>query len=126
MESGGLAALLCASLAARCSRRRSSNFLERPGTARRRESECALQVRERVQGFPVSATTTPQCTSASYSRSFRGSSLRSPGFFFLLDFLGEGVGGAGVRAEDPEEEDEEEEEEDEDEDEDDEDKVVVC
>lgn len=122
-ESGGLVALLCASLAARCSRRSSSNFLERPGTARRRERECALQVRERVQGFPVSCTTTPQCTSASYSRSLSGSSFRSPGFFFLVDFLGEGVGGAGVRADDPEEDEEDEDEDDEDEEEE---EVVVC
>lgn len=71
--------------------------MDLPGTARRSDSECVLQVRERVQGLPVSATTTPQCTSGSYSRSLSGSSFLSPGFFFLLDFLGEGVGGTGVR-----------------------------
>ena len=57
------------SLAALCSARSLSKVLLRPATVRRNETVCALHVRERVHGLPVSSFHTPQCRSASYSRS---------------------------------------------------------
>ena len=57
------------SFAALCSARSLSKVLLRPITVRRSETVWALHVSDLVQGFPVSSFQTPQCRSASYSRS---------------------------------------------------------
>lgn len=49
-----------------------SKLLLRPGTARRKDIICDRQVSDRVHGLFVSADTTPQCLSESYSRSLIG------------------------------------------------------
>ena len=66
-----LVGLVGSSFAARCSARSLSKGLLLPVTVRRSETVCALQVRERVHGFPVSSFQTPQCLSGSYSLSLR-------------------------------------------------------
>lgn len=74
--------LVGSSFAARCSARSLSNVLLLPLTVRRSETVCALQVRDRVHGFPVSSFHTPQCLSGSYSLSL--SSERSALSLFRL------------------------------------------
>ena len=74
--------LVGSSFAARCSARSLSNVLLLPLTVRRSETVCALQVRDRVHGFPVSSFHTPQCLSGSYSLSL--SSDRSALSLFRL------------------------------------------
>lgn len=60
------------SLALLCSLNNLSKLLLRPGTARRKDIVCVRQVSDRVHGLFVSGDITPQCLSASYSRSLMG------------------------------------------------------